>query len=302
MVLPRLFPASQASYCDLQQRLFRDPTGLDTPGYVAHTLFGPLTANFLLRLYVYWIAILSLYFAAKRSYGLRCAVICCFLLCACADFLLAAGWDYVDGIGIAYGLLCVEELGASAAASSRRTAALRAIFAGLAYAAAVHVQVYLLILGPVLAVVFLARTGKRGLLLVLPALAGFVALTISLGLVNVALGGSFLFFTPSLSTGVSALKSDPYYLDPWLWTAGAWWLVIPCALGLASLLFAIQMATQIGSGDGPRAIRIARMADASLCRCYSWFASGSPLYISRPFSFHSMRVTCWSSLPCRRQH
>jgi hypothetical protein len=95
------------------------------PGYVAHTLFKPLTANFLLRLYVYWMAILSLYFAIRRSYGRRCAVICSLLLSASADFLLAAGWDYVDGPGIAYGLLCVEELGASAAASSRRTAILR---------------------------------------------------------------------------------------------------------------------------------------------------------------------------------
>jgi hypothetical protein len=185
------------------------------------------------------------------------------LLSASADFLLAAGWDYVDGPGIAYGLLCVEELGASAAASSRRTAILRSVFAGMAYAAAVHVQVYLLVFAPVLAAVFLGRTGKRGLFLVLPILAGFAALTGGLGLINVALGGSFLFFTPSVSTGTHLLKADPFYRDPWHWVAGAWWLVVPCALGVASLLFLIQMATRITSNDGSRAKRIARMADAS---------------------------------------
>src|SRR6266700_1527311 len=60
------------------------------PGYAAHALFHPLTANFLLRLYVCWTAILSLYFLIQRSYGRRCAVICCLLLSACADFLYEA--------------------------------------------------------------------------------------------------------------------------------------------------------------------------------------------------------------------
>jgi hypothetical protein len=234
------------------------------PGFAAHALFGPLTANFLLRLYVCWTAILSLYFLIRRSYGSRCAVVCCLLLAACADFLAAAGWDYVDGAGIAYGLLCVEELTASAAAvSSRGAAALRAAFAGMAFAAAVHTQLFLMVLAPVLAVVFLARAGKRGAILALPALGGFAALTVALGLVNVAIGGKFLFFLPSLSFGTSVMQADPFYRSPWVWAAGAWWLVVPFGVGLASVLFLIRATTRTGSGGEPRPARMVRMVDAS---------------------------------------
>ena len=235
------------------------------PGFAAHALFGPLTANFLLRLFVYWMATLSLFFLIKRSYGPRCAVICCLLLAACADFLCAAGWDYVDGAGIAYGLLCVEELTASAVAapSSRRAAAWHAMFAGMAFAAALHTQLFLMILAPVLAAVFLARAGKRGLIMVLPALGGFVALTGALGLIDVALRGPFLFFAPSLSYGPHVIRADPYYRSPWEWAGSAWWLVVPFAVGLASLVSLVRMAARGGPGDEPRPSRMVRMADTA---------------------------------------
>jgi len=232
------------------------------PGFAAHALFGPLTANFVLRLFVYWIAILSVYFLIRRTYGRRCAAICCLLLAGCADFLCAAGWDYVDGAGIAYGLLCVEELTAAAMAQSRKAGAWRAMFAGMAFAAALHTQLFLAILAPVLAAVFLARTGKRGLILALPALGGFAALTGAFGLVDVALRGPFLFFANSLSFGTHVIKADPYYRSPWEWAASAWWLVVPFAVGLASLAFLVRMAAR-GCGDEPRPARTARLADAA---------------------------------------
>jgi hypothetical protein len=245
---------------------FSTRLALILPGYAAHSLLGPLTANFCLRLYIYWVAILSLYFLVRRSYGQRCAVICCLLLSACADFLLAVGWDYIDGPGIAYGLLCLEELSASAAAaaSSRRTAAWRAGFAGMAFGAAMHVNLFLTILAPVLAVVFLARAGRQtGGFLALPALGGLAALTGCLGLVNVALGGPFLFFVPSIAFGGQVIKTHPDWASPLVWAAGAWWLVIPFAVALACVLFLARMAARGGGDDESRPGRMGRMADAS---------------------------------------
>src|SRR5437868_5625844 len=52
------------------------------PGYVAHTLFPPLIANAVLRLFVYWTAVLSAYFFVRRTYGIGCAVLVSLLLCS----------------------------------------------------------------------------------------------------------------------------------------------------------------------------------------------------------------------------
>lgn len=233
------------------------------PGFVAHALFSPLAANFALRLYVYWTAILSLYFLVQRSYGQRCAVICCLLLSSCAAFLSSVGWDYIDGAGTAYALLCLEEVTASAMAVSRRAAIWRAVFAGAAFAAALHTTLFLVVLGPGIALIVVARAGKRAFLLALPAFAGAVSLTAILGLINMGIGGPFLFFAPSLTAGASLAKPVQSYGETSRWIHTAWWLVIPSAVSFAALLFVIWMTFRIRTGEEPLQARLVRMADAA---------------------------------------
>jgi len=265
------------------------------PGYIAHSLFHPLVANVVLRLYVYWMAVLSAFFLIRRSYGIRCALVSSLLLCSYADFLSAAGWDYVDGAGIAYSLLCVEELGAAAIAfRDRHSTMWRAAFAGVAFAAAVHSNLVLVAFLPVFACLCLSRTGLKGLMMVILGAVGFAFLTACLGLVNLGLGGRFLFFIPSISAATNLLSNNPYYVAGLRWVFTAWWLVVPLAMCLVSIAFLLRqvairrsnvtLAGQAGT-DG-----VVRMVDAS-----SLLFSFGVFVILALFRFHALEVPFYAS-------
>jgi hypothetical protein len=239
------------------------------PGYVAHSLFSPLMANAVLRLYICWMAVISVFLSVRRTYGVRCALICGLLLYSYPDFLFEAGWDYVYGAAIAYTLLSIEELTAAAAAltSPKGSARLRAAFAGMAFAGAVHSQIFVLIFVPVLVLLTAARTGKKGLSLALPVGIGFIFITVCLGAINVSLGGHFLFFLPSFSTAVRlGTGPNPWYIDPSKWVNAAWWLVIPTSVCISSLAFLFRSTwkargwSAIVNSDMDRRVR---MADAA---------------------------------------
>jgi len=206
------------------------------PGYVVHSLFPLLVANIVLRLLLYWTAVISVFFFITRSYEVRCGLISSLLLCAAPDFLSAIGWDYVDGAGIACALLGFEELGAAIARQSfPRAAVFRAGMAGVAFAGAVHSNIFLLVLAAPILLFLVGRAGRRALPLAIYTLLGSLLLTTGLGFCSLALGGQFLFFMPSLNAGAGIMKANPVYLDPSIWISQAWWLVIPSAIFVATL-------------------------------------------------------------------
>ncbi len=232
------------------------------PGYLAHSIFPTLLANAALRLVVCWTAVLSTFFLIRRTYGTRCALLVTLLLSSYPVFLAAAGWDYVDGAGIAYSLLCMEEAGAAAVSSSRWGIA-RAVFSGMAFGAAVHSNIFLLVLLPVMSLYCLVRAGIRFVRIALAGVAGFSALTIALGLISLKLGGPFLFFLPSVSAARSlGTAPNPSYSKPALWLSHAWWLVIPSAVLFVSIVFLIRFLSSVRSGWDRKAI--VRLVDAGL--------------------------------------
>jgi hypothetical protein len=214
------------------------------PGLLAHSIFGPLLANAVLRLYLLFIATLSCFFLIRRSYGVRCALISTLLFCSYPDLLAAVGWDYVDGAVVAYSLLGLEELGAAACLfqQERRMAFLRCGLAGVAFAAASHSNLTVILLFPMITLWFLARAGVKGLILAPAAASGFGLLTFVLGLVNVLFGGPFPYFLGSLWVlrGYSvSVKMFRVPLQKWI--GSAWWLVIPVAACLVSAAFVFDM-------------------------------------------------------------
>jgi hypothetical protein len=233
------------------------------PGALAHSLFSPLVANAVLRLFVCWTAALSAYFLIRREYGTRCALVTALLLCSYPDFLAAAGSDYVDGAGVAYMLLGLEELGAAAVTfrDARSSSIRRAVFGGIAFAAAVHCNIFVLSLAPVVSLFFLVRTGTKGISMAVPVLLGFGAMTAGLGLISLSLGGHFLFFAPSISSAVTlASAPNPWYSSPALWMPKAWWLVIPCAVALISIAIVFRLLPNAHSTGWQRET-IIRLAD-----------------------------------------
>src|SRR5579871_1580741 len=210
------------------------------PGFIAHSLFSPLIANSLLRLYLLWIATLSCFFLVRRSYGLRVALISTLLLSAYPDLLSAVGWNYVDGAVVSYSLLAMEELGAAASLFNRGEprAFFRAGLAGAAFAAAFHSNILVTAILPCMVLCLCARTGIVGLVLTPAAALGVTFLTVLLGLISFGLGGSYAFYILSFLFVRYNRVPDPIFFVPSEnWIGTTWCLVVPLAVCLACAAF-----------------------------------------------------------------
>jgi hypothetical protein len=75
------------------------------PGFYVYRVFSPLWANYILHLAVYYTATFSLYGVLRILFNARTALIAALAMGSYPWFLRAAGWDYVDGVGIAHMLL-----------------------------------------------------------------------------------------------------------------------------------------------------------------------------------------------------
>jgi hypothetical protein len=72
------------------------------PGWTIYHIFGPWIGNYVFKLTVIWTASFAIYFSTCRLLSKRAALVAGLLVGAQPHFLMAFGWDYVDGIGIAY--------------------------------------------------------------------------------------------------------------------------------------------------------------------------------------------------------
>jgi hypothetical protein len=77
------------------------------PGYLLRHLLPPVAANVVLHLLLFWLAAGCFYVAARAFAGRWAALLATLIVCSQPFFLLAIGWNYVDGFGIAYYLLAL---------------------------------------------------------------------------------------------------------------------------------------------------------------------------------------------------
>jgi hypothetical protein len=221
------------------------------PGVVLNHLLPPVAADALLHLAVFFTAVFSAYDLLRRMLHERAA----FLAAACLGFYpyfwYAAGWDYVDGFGIACYLLTMVLI-ARAATSAKRN--LWLVVAGTAYAALIYSNIAWVMFSPVFPVLYLCLSpslpGRQLMREVMWFLvwfgAGWAAVTIVFGAINQPLDGSFWFYAPSVSTSISlASKPNPWKQPIYLWVKQAYWLVFPAVTLAASLAL-------YGSGYGRR--------------------------------------------------
>ncbi len=212
------------------------------PGYVFHHIFSPLAAAFLLHFAVYLTALLSLYFILKTTLDRRTALLGSFAFAFYPFAWAALGWDYVDGVGIAYYLLTTAFL-TRATSGTRQNVFLAA--AGAAFAALLYSNLVWVLFTPPLALHYLWL--KRPLSIrsfrvccgqvCLWGALGAGAVTASLGFVNWRLDGNFWFYSPSIFYALGNVNlPNPWYqgiivagqLDPWL--------VVPSVILVTGLL------------------------------------------------------------------
>jgi hypothetical protein len=226
------------------------------PGYICYKIFPPLMANYVLHLGFYYVALFSFYFILRVAVNRRAALLTAALMGFYPYFMAAMGWDYIDGAGIAYSLLTIllltlavkktqvaqiTELKKSSSAALSKKGGILLFLAGMSLAAMIYTNTFLLIMIPSLVLYyFLMRpfSWKPLLTSALIAGSGVILVTILFGTVNVAAGGSFLFFMPSVYiTGYFLIKANPWLVTGYTWLLHVPFMVFPFFIFLTSLIF-----------------------------------------------------------------
>jgi 4-amino-4-deoxy-L-arabinose transferase-like glycosyltransferase len=209
------------------------------PGFVLQHLLPGVAANVLLHLAVFWSAVLSFYLVVKDLFGSRVALLAGLALGCHPYFLQAAGWNYVDGFGIAYFLTALLLLTRATASPSWRPLLLAA---GVMATAIVSTNVFYAIYLPLLAGHFLVLNHRRGRIPLLAAIlwtgAGAAALLALFDAAFLAAGGSSFYLSSSfhfLSGSIGA--ANPFRNPTYEWLPDAVWLVFPAAALLGGVLF-----------------------------------------------------------------
>jgi 4-amino-4-deoxy-L-arabinose transferase-like glycosyltransferase len=223
-----------------QEQYYSSRPAVFLPGFLLNHLLSPVAANVVLHLAVYWSAVLSFYLVARDLFGRRTALLAGLALGCHPYFLQAAGWNYVDGFGIAYFLAALLLLTRAAGSPRWR---LLLLGAGALGTALVSTNVfYGVVYLPLLAGHFLVLNRRRIPLTaaVLWTGLGAAALLAGLGALLRAAGGSFFYLGSSLQFLSGTIGTRNPFRDPtYMWLLKAVWLVFPATalLGGAFLLW-----------------------------------------------------------------
>jgi hypothetical protein len=214
-------------------------------GYVAHRLFDTEHAIYAEHIFIFYVAAFSLYSAVSTIFANRSAAFAATMLLGTnCWFLLAIGWDYVDGSYVACLLLSLAMM-AKAAFGPRWK--LAATIWGVAVALTISLYILWVILVPIEIGMFLGlnRLGQRRKVYVIALLWIFGAATAMacMGLISWLAGGKFLYLLPQI-TAVPFVVSNRFNYDVplsrWLWQAEH--LLVPGAIWLFSAVWAVQNA------------------------------------------------------------
>lgn len=212
------------------------------PGFLLYRMLAlpALAGNLVLRLALFWTAILSFYGVCKIALGPRVALLSSIALGCHPFFLLAVGNNYVDGFGIAYFLLAQLLL---TLAPRCRPWRLCLVAAGAAATALVTANLFYVVYLPFLAAWFLFVNRGPARRPLLPAIslatAGATALFLAFGAVNRLFGGPFFYLLGSIRFSLTTVQqSTSIFFDAtYSWLDQATWLVLPVIVLLGSVPF-----------------------------------------------------------------
>ncbi|MEP7288187.1 MAG: glycosyltransferase family 39 protein [Chloroflexota bacterium] len=247
------------------------------PGYVIYHFFPPLIANGVLHLLVYTVNTVSLYLIVRMVFNRRIAFVAALLMGSYSYFLTSIGWDYIDAVLLAYFLLALLCLTWSA-----RSGYLGIGLAGIACAACIYTNLYAVLLVPPLVVYFFFQRDRRHNLMLSGLVfgLGMAVLTVILGLVNMVMGGEFLFFMPSVVVAGDASKvilSDPVLY----WMIHASWLAFPLTGLITSIIFLLRRKVWLAARENRCIVLFPALLIFACCLFLSNLVIGRPV----PFEF-----------------
>jgi hypothetical protein len=214
------------------------------PGFIAHHLFQPLVASYLLHMGCLLLSVIFFYLTVARLFDSVIAFSTAVCFVVFVPFHSSGGWDYQNAPAGAYYIIAFYLVTRAVMSKDMR---LPLIGAGVAYAAAIHATVGFVNMLPVLAAhFFVLHRQQCGKLpswnTVLQAsfcvLLGGIALTLMLGLINVAIGREFWFFKVLLDIVMSRVLDSRGQAAWWLPWSSKWYME-PYYLEYCSFLFAV---------------------------------------------------------------
>lgn len=278
------------------------------PGVLIHAPFSPVVANVVLHLGVQSTAALSFFSILRITSGVQSAFLSTLVFSVQPWLWGATGWDYPDGVGIAYSLLSMALL-TSCAARPRGKWILFA--SGLSLAAMMYSHVFLGTLTPLLLLYYVGLAwawrstpfSESVRDLGLWAGAGFASLTVLFCSINYLLDGKFWFYGSSLARAGSMAKNFQFTrsiwfeheLAPWLWPA-----VAGCIVAIA-LIFTIAKRTEWRANAATLLFSAQILASAlymAILQGRGTTVLGHYPYVSYllPFVFLVLGSACWPAV------
>ena len=199
------------------------------PGFVAYQLFQPVVANYLLHISCLILCVVFFYLVVSMLFGQRIAL----AIAACMAVFVplhasGGGLDYQNAPAATYYIISFYLLTSTFYRGNPRA---RLIGAGAAYAAALHSTIGFVNVAPILAfhwaVLYRHKQGQLPswrfvLTSALWFLCGGVAITLLLGLVNVAVGRDFFFFKLLLNLVVNFVGDSRNQASWWISLSASW--------------------------------------------------------------------------------
>ena len=276
------------------------------PGALVHSLFSPLAANCILHLAVQSVATVSLFTTLRIAAGARRAYLATMVFSVNPWLTNATGWDYVDGVGIAYWLLTMALLTSAAVGPVKRWTLLAA---GMALAALVYTNLFWIALAPLLPLCYIALAWMWHRTPVIRSFlslcqwfgAGCAVVTGALGGINWMLDGHFWFYAPSVLTALSLVSHpNPWFQSIWVDHVLAPWLWFGVIAGSAGLvLLPYRLRRPLTGSNAASVLFVAQWSVAIALMGYMQFrgspALGLPFYASclLPFTFLVIGTSFW---------
>jgi hypothetical protein len=191
-------------------------------GVVFYQVFTPVVANFLINVFLMWLACIGLFFATVRLFGRWPATIATVAFATNAYFVATLAWDYPDGPAIAFLLL---GLWLALDPPSFLNNWTRGILIGILWCMAGSMNLIAgLCIGPA-CILVLILSGLRPIAWARDILAILIGVTVAIivfGLISTFVFGTFWFLGPQIAQFLYAL-STPTYLEA-MWGSGYGWI------------------------------------------------------------------------------
>jgi osmotically-inducible protein OsmY len=244
------------------------------PGFVLHRLFEPLAAEQILHLTTLVASSMGLYFLLRDSLKDRTAAGVTSAAWSCYTWIHGdGGWNYQVGAASAYHIWGLWALARSVTAPVPRVRGW-ALAAGALLACAVHTHLIIAGFVPIAVLLYAAapadslraaiERARRGIVW---ALVGGVGVTGLLALINVAVGGRWMFFMPQFEEMLSRSTGNPWFRKAALWISSAGNLIVPSLILAAGVLWLFTALRRHVRGEQPT-----RFAAVFVCQGLMAFA------------------------------